>query len=80
MKFRNLAAAAAAFALTVSPVMAQASSPAKASSEVSRSVSTSKKSSNIKGMTVIVALLGFSAVIGGVVIAADKKSNTPTSP
>ncbi len=80
MKFRNIAAAAAAFALTVSPVMAQASSPAKASSEVSRSVSTSKKSSKAGPSTIFVVLLALTAVVGGTIVAADKKSNTPTSP
>lgn len=80
MKLRAIAATAAAFALTTTPVLAQASKTN--TSEVSRSVAKAEKKSELEGGAgIIIAILGAAAVIGGIVIAtSNDDDDTPTSP
>ncbi len=72
MKIRSLAAVAAAFTLTASPVLAQ-------SADVTRSATPVENGSEMGG-NIIFALLAAVLIIGGIVIAADNESDTPTSP
>lgn len=81
MKFRSTAIAAAALAMTTTPVLAQASLDQTSSAEVSRQTEKKKDKSELEGSTgIIVAVLAAAAVIGGIVIAADQDDDTPTSP
>ncbi|MCG6120809.1 MAG: hypothetical protein MEP44_09210 [Blastomonas sp.] len=73
MKNRIAAAALAALAITATPVLAQASAQ--------RVSATSAEDSEAEGGTgIIIGVLAAAAVIGGIVIAADQDSDTPTSP
>ncbi|MEM1132813.1 MAG: hypothetical protein AAGH53_07745 [Pseudomonadota bacterium] len=79
MKFRALAATAAALAMTTTPVLAQATQ----SAPVSRTAEASDSESELEGSTgIIVGILAAAAVIGGIIIAADNDDDDdlPTSP
>jgi hypothetical protein len=70
MKFRTLAAAAAALSLTAAPVVAQAA-PARASAPV-------EQGSDLHGNWLL-AILAIAAIIAGIIIAT-KGHNNPVSP
>jgi hypothetical protein len=71
MKFRTLAAAAAALSLTAAPVVAQAAPQ--------RAAAPTEESSELRGSSLILAILAFGAIIGAIIIAAGD-SNDPVSP
>ena len=75
MKLRSLAAAAAAFTLTTSPVLAQATS-----ADVTRSAAPVENGSEMGGKSVILALLAALLIGFGIFTAADNESDTPASP
>ena len=70
MKFRNLAAAAAALSLTAAPVAAQAASQ--------RAAAPVEQGSEMRGNWLL-ALLAFATIIAGIIIAT-KSNNNPVSP
>ena len=74
MKFKGLVSIAAALSLVTisSAAVAQQAAPQPATEQV-------RGESEIKGTTAIVAILALAAVIGGTIIALQKKG-TPTSP
>lgn len=72
MKIRNLAAAAAAVSLAAAPVMAQAAPAARASAPT-------KETNKLNGGSLLLAILGISAIVTGIVIAASSNNN-PVSP
>ncbi|MDM7956560.1 hypothetical protein [Blastomonas sp.] len=73
MKNRIAAAALAALAITATPVLAQAGAE--------RISAVSAEENEAEGGTgIIIGVLAAAAVIGGIVIAADQDSDTPTSP
>ena len=74
MKFKGLVSIAAALSLVTlsSAAVAQSAAPQPATEQV-------RGESELKGSTAIVTLLALAAVIGGLVIALQKKG-TPTSP
>lgn len=72
-KNRFAAAALAVLAVAATPVLAQAGA--------SRVSATSEDASEAEGSTgIIIGVVAAAAVIGGIVIAADQDSDTPTSP
>ena len=75
-------AALAAASMLIAPVAAQAAPTAKSKSTASvKRVGADRKAENkVKGSAAILAALAAAAIIAGIVIAADSKSNTPTSP
>lgn len=73
MKNRFAVAALAALAVVSTPVMAQAVSQRV-------SASTEEDSEAAGGTGIIIGIVAAAAVIGGIVIAADQDSDTPTSP
>lgn len=83
MKFRSLALAVAALAISTTPVLAQVSVDATSSAEVSRDVEKKKDKSELEGTTgIIAAVVAAAAVIAGIVIIADDDDDDdePTSP
>ncbi|AOG02087.1 MAG: hypothetical protein ACT6R2_09810 [Blastomonas fulva] len=73
MKNRIAAATLAALAIAATPVLAQAGAQ--------RVSATSTEDSEAAGGTgIIIGIVAAAAVIGGIVIAADQDSDTPTSP
>ena len=73
MKNRFAVAALAALAVAATPVLAQTS--------VARVSAASGGESEAEGSTgIIIGVVAAAAVIGGIVIAADQDSDTPTSP
>ncbi|WP_417622253.1 hypothetical protein [Parasphingorhabdus sp.] len=78
MRFGKIVMAAAAASLVSAPVLAQAVQPA---SSVARTSATVENENDLEGGSgIIVAILAAAAVIGGIVVAVDGSSNTPTSP
>lgn len=73
MKNRFAVAALAALAVAATPVLAQAGAPRV-------SASSSDESEAEGGTGIIVGIVAAVAVVGGIVIAADQESDTPTSP
>ena len=76
-------AALAAASMLIAPVAAQAAPTAKSKSTASvKRVGADRKAENkaVEGSAAILAALAAAAIIAGIVIAADSKSNTPTSP
>lgn len=81
MKLRMFAASLAAFAMTASPVLAQATQKAPTSSAVSRASAGSSEANKLKETSsIILALLAASAIIGGIVVAAGNEDDQPASP
>lgn len=73
MKNRIAVAALAALAIAATPVLAQ--------NAVQRVSSASAEDSEAEGSTgIIIGIVAAAAVIGGIVIASDQDSDTPTSP
>jgi hypothetical protein len=79
---KNSFAALAAASLLIAPVVAQAAPTAKAQStaSVKRAGADRNAENKIDGTSAIIAALAAAAIIAAIVIAADGKSNTPTSP
>ncbi len=79
---KNIFAGLASASLLISPVVAQAAPTAKAQSttNVKRVVAVRNNENKLEGVAVILAVLAAAAIIAGIVIASDSKSNTPTSP
>ncbi len=79
---KNIFAGLASASLLISPVVAQAAPTAKAQStaNVKRVVAVRKDENKLASVAVIVALLAAAAIVAGIVVAADSKDNTPTSP
>ncbi len=79
MRFgKNSLAAVAAAGLVLAPIAAQA---APAASQVDRAAAKAKSESELKGgIGIFLALLAVAAIVAGIVIAADNKEDTPTSP
>ena len=71
MKFRNLAAAAAAVSLTVAPVVAQAAPQ--------RAAASTEEASELRGGSWVLAIIAFALIIAGIIIAVKDK-NDPVSP
>lgn len=82
MRFGKIGMAAIAAASLVSaPVLAQAAQPVKSVSAPVRAGTTADSDSKLEGSSgIIIAVLAAAAVIGGIIIAADGDSNSPTSP
>ncbi|MEM1132814.1 MAG: hypothetical protein AAGH53_07750 [Pseudomonadota bacterium] len=77
MKFRVLAAATAALAMTATPVLAQATQ----SAPVARAAEASNAESELEGDTgLIVGILAAAAVVAAIIIIADDDDDEPTSP
>lgn len=74
--------ALAAASMLIAPVAAQAAPTAKAKStaSVKRAGADRKAENKAESTGVVLAALAAAAIIGGIVIAADSKNNTPTSP
>ncbi|NBC88268.1 MAG: hypothetical protein GVX90_02015 [Alphaproteobacteria bacterium] len=72
MKFRNIALATAAVSLAASPAIAEAA--------FERSVAPIEGESEVGGSSILLAILGASAVIGGIIIAADGDDDDAVSP
>ena len=74
MKFKGLVSIAAALSLVTisSAAVAQQAAPQPATEQV-------RGESELKGSTAIVAILALAAIIGGAIIALNKKG-TPTRP
>ncbi len=76
MKNRIAAAMLAALAVSATPVLAQA-----AAQNVERVSAASSEDSEAEGSTgIIIGVLAAAAIVGGIVIAVDSDSDTPTSP
>lgn len=85
MKTSRLLIGIAAAAMSIAPVAAQAGTRASDAravavqpvkmSTVTRSAQTAEKKNELGGAGLIVAILAFAAIIGGIVIAADDKSS-----
>lgn len=71
MKFRTLAAAAAAVSLAAAPAVAQ--------SNVSRDAAPVAGESEVGGSGVILGVLAAAAIIAGIIIAADGGNDEPIS-
>ena len=71
MKFRTLAAAAAALTLTAAPVVAQAAPQ--------RAAAPTEEGSELRGSGWIIGLLALAAIIAAIIIAT-KGENDPVSP
>lgn len=71
MKFRNVAAAAAALSLLAAPVVAQAAPQ--------RAAAPAQEGSELTGSSWIIAILAFAAIIAAIVIAT-KGEDDPVSP
>lgn len=83
MRFgKNSLAAMAAATLVVAPVTAQAAPTAKAAAtQVDRAGADRQGENKLEGGTgIILAILAAAAIIAGIIIAADNKDDTPTSP
>lgn len=81
MKIWTFPVAMAAFAMAASPALAQASQNAPVSNTVSRAAAAVDEESNAnRGSGVILGVLAAAAIIGGIVIAAGNKDDTPASP
>ena len=80
MRFTNMAAAAAALAMSATPALAAPANPA-ASLSVAKSVRASSptaRSNKLAGGTIIPVVLALAIVAGGVIIAVDdNKSKSP---
>lgn len=73
MKFRNLALATAAVSLAASPAIAEAA--------FDRAAAPVEGESELQGKSsILLALLGAAAVIGGIILIADDGEDAPTSP
>jgi hypothetical protein len=70
MKFRSIAAAAAALSFAASPAMAQAE----------RATAPTSKKDELGGPSIILAILAVAAIIAGIVIAADSGDDSAVSP
>jgi beta-lactamase regulating signal transducer with metallopeptidase domain len=80
MKIWTIPAAMAAFALTASPVLAQATQKAPVSNSVSRAAASSDEENKATGSGVILGILAAAAIIGGIVVAAGNDDDEPASP
>ncbi|MEZ5708273.1 MAG: hypothetical protein R3E02_02665 [Blastomonas sp.] len=83
MKVRTFAAAMAAFAMTASPVLAQAAKQdAQTETQVTRASASEKEANEGRGGStgIILAILAAAAIIGGVAVAAGNKDDSPASP
>lgn len=72
MKFRNLAASAAALILSTSPVLAQA--------DVSRAATSAADASQFGGDSTLLLILAIALIAAGILVLAGNNSDTPTSP
>lgn len=75
MKFRNLAAAAAALALSTTPVLAQATV-----SDLSRAAAPVSGESQFGGDSTLLLILAVVLFGGGIFLLADNNDDTPASP
>lgn len=71
MKFRNLAAAAAALVMTTSPVLA---------ADVSRAAAPVADANFMGGDSTILLILAVILIGAGIFVLADNEDDTPTSP
>lgn len=69
-------AAVAVVTIAGAPVLAQVA----ANTSVSRTSVESADENNIAGSGIIIGILAISAIIGGIIIAADNDEDAPTSP
>lgn len=75
MKFRSMAAAAAALSLTAAPVMAQS-----AVADLGRSLAPISSESSMEGDSTILLILAVVALGVGIALAAGNNSDSPDSP
>lgn len=82
MKLRMFAATLVAFAMTSSPVLAQAAQKAPVSNTVARASATQTQANKQDGDStgIILGVLAAAAIIGGIVIAAGNNDDSPASP
>jgi hypothetical protein len=71
--------AAAAASLVVTPAIAQTASPVAVSDSIRTSAVVSD-SEDLRGSSVIVALLAAAAIIASILLLASNESDVPTSP
>ncbi|MGH6785707.1 MAG: hypothetical protein ACREBO_02665 [Novosphingobium sp.] len=71
MKFRNLVAAAAAFTMTASPVLA---------ADVSRAAAPVSDASEFGDDSTILLILAVILIGAGIFVLADNEDDSPTSP
>lgn len=70
MKFRNLAASAAALILSTSPVLAQAD----------RAATSATDASQFGGDSTLLLILAIALIAAGILVLAGNNSDKPTSP
>lgn len=71
--------AAAAASLVVTPAIAQTASPVAVSDSIRTSANVGD-SEDIRGSSVIVALLALAAIVASILLLASNEDDTPTSP
>jgi hypothetical protein len=80
---KSATAAVMAVAMVAVPMAAQAAQAGRTGASQSKAVERlsvrTKKQSELRGGSIVIAVLAAAAVVGGIVIAADGK-NSPTSP
>lgn len=77
MRFKSMTVAAAALAMTATPVLAAPANPASSLSVANsvRASSPSAKANKLAGNAIIPAVLALAIVAGGVIIAVDDNNS-----
>ncbi|SNS26099.1 hypothetical protein KNJ79_15045 [Sphingopyxis indica] len=76
----NLLTKAAVSLAATSMIAAPVAASAAPAVDGARATSTASGQNSLEGSSWIIAVLAAAAIIGGIIIAADNDSDTPTSP